>query len=116
MSDLHAGAADAVLIPESMKRGQRMYSRVDSILQIVSPLLGVKFARGDTIWIKKQDGPKVGRREAMLFASRDLAASINYPIGDPKGRRGPRYDWVSDGSLALGYLKDPSDREFQISC
>lgn len=113
MPDIHLGRADAVLVPERLKRGSREILRIDSVMKITVPLLGVVWTRGDRVYIRKQEGPTVGRDEPMLFCTRSILDTLNYSKGDPKNRQGSRYDWVSDGCLALGYLKDPEDKAIQ---
>ena len=37
---------DALFLPETLKRGRTLYERIDSILEIAEPLLGVDRAAG----------------------------------------------------------------------
>lgn len=98
--------ADAVLIekPAALKVGSSLYGRIDSVLNVVEPLLGLDRSRGGTGWIRNQPGGRA-------FITGDPADTINHPRGS--GRTGCRYNWSPhphDPNIVLGYLKDaPSD-------
>lgn len=92
-----APTADALFYPEKLKRGGTFAERVDSVLDVAEPMLGVDRPRGERGYIRKQDG-------GWLFITKDIADTINFPITHPlRGR--PRYQWVDgpDG-IRLGYL------------
>lgn len=88
---------DALFIPERMKRGRTLYERIDSILEVAEPLLGVDRARGDRAYIRRQG-------DGWLFVTRDPEDTIYFPLNTPlRGR--PRYQWLdgADG-VRRGYL------------
>lgn len=88
---------DALFIPERMKRGRTLYERIDSILEVAEPLLGVDRARGDRAYIRRQG-------DGWLFVTRDPEDTIYFPLNTPlRGR--PRYQWLdgADG-IRRGYL------------
>lgn len=93
---------DALCIPGRMKKGRTVGERLDSILKIAEPLLGVDRAAGQRAYLRNQgDGPA-----AWVFATRDPDDTLYGPIGSPfRGQR--RYDWVDrpDG-IRFGYLRD----------
>jgi hypothetical protein len=115
MSELQRARPDAVLVPERYKRGARSVHRVDSILKIAEPLLGVVLGRGERAYIRRQEGVQVGmpKENIVCFVVRSLADTVNYAKHDHKNRRGCRYRWEHLGEFALGYLLDPEDREIQ---
>ncbi|WP_337176956.1 hypothetical protein [Paludisphaera sp.] len=83
---------DALIVPESWKTGGTQLDRIDSILRVAEPILGVDRARGGRAYIRRQPG---GR----LFITNDPRDTISFPIGHPLEGRA-RYAWVSapDGS------------------
>jgi hypothetical protein len=115
MSQLVSGRPDAVLVPERLKHGGRSVHRVDSILAIAGPLLGVVWGRGDRAYFRRQLGITVDwpQEHMVCFCVRSLLDTVNYDKSDTKGRQGCRYRWEPLDGLRIGYLKDPSDREIQ---
>jgi hypothetical protein len=115
MSQLVSGRPDAVLVPERLKHGVRSVHRVDSILAIAGPLLGVVWGRGDQTYFRQQPGYSVEwpQEGSVLFCVRSLLDTVNYSKADSKNRHGCRYRWEPLDGLRIGYLKDPSDREIQ---
>jgi hypothetical protein len=88
---------DALFIPERMKRGRTWYERMDSILDIAEPLLGVDRARGDRAYIRRQG-------DGWLFVTRDSGDTIYFSLSTPlRGRS--RYHWLdgADG-IRRGHL------------
>lgn len=88
---------DALLIPEAMKRGRTLLERVESILAIAEPMLGVDRAREDRAYIRRQG-------DGWLFVTRDPQDTIYFPLNSPlRGR--PRYRWLdgADG-IRRGHL------------
>jgi hypothetical protein len=80
---------DALFVPERMKRGRTWYERMESILDIAEPLLGVDRTRGDRAYIRRQG-------DGWLFVTRDPKDTIYFPLSTPfRGR--PRYHWL-DGA------------------
>lgn len=85
-------AIDAMIVPESWKTGATQLDRIDSILRVAEPLLGVDRSRGEKAYIRRQP---TGR----LFITMDPRDTISFPIGHPcEGRA--RYTWATsaDGS------------------
>lgn len=115
MSQLVSGRPDAVLVPERLKTGARSVHRVDSILAIAGPLLGVVWGRGERTYFRKQLGITVDwpQEPNVLFCVRSLEDTVWYSKADHKGRQGCRYRWEPLDGLRIGYLKDTSDREIQ---
>jgi len=88
---------DALFIPEKMKRGGTLYERMNSILEIAEPLLGVDRARGDRAFIRRQG-------DGWLFVTCDPQDTIYFPLNSAlRGR--PRYHWLdgADG-IRRGHL------------
>lgn len=83
---------DALIVPESWKTGGTQLDRIDSILRLAEPLLGVDRSRGERAYIRRQP---TGR----LFITSDPRDTISFPIGHPREGR-PRYSWTTspDGS------------------
>jgi hypothetical protein len=83
---------DAMIVPESWKTGGTQLDRIDSILRVAEPILGVDRTRGGRAYIRRQPG---GR----LFITTDPRDTISFPIGNPREGR-PRYTWTPypDGS------------------
>lgn len=88
---------DALFVPEAVKRGRTLFERIESILAIAEPILGVDRARGDRAYIRRQG-------DGWLFVTRDPQDTIYFPLDSPlRGR--PRYRWIDgmDG-IRRGYL------------
>jgi hypothetical protein len=83
---------DALILPESWKKGGTQLDRIDSILEFAEPLLNVDRARGERAYIRRQPG---GR----LFVTSDPHDTLRFPLGHPQEGK-PRYHWASraDGS------------------
>lgn len=115
MSQISTGRPDAVLVPERLKSGGRSLLRVDSILLIAGPILGVVLGRGERAYFRRQLGITVDwpGEHMVCFCVRSLEDMVNYSKADPKNRQGCRYRWEPLDGLRIGYLKDPSDREIQ---
>jgi hypothetical protein len=82
----------ALIFPESWKQGQTQLARIDSILAIAEPLLGVDRSKGERAYIRRQPG---GR----LFITSDPQDTLLFPVGHPREGKS-RYKWVAnpDGS------------------
>lgn len=78
---------DALFIPESWKRGETQLDRIDSILQVAEPLLGVDRSRGEKAYIRRQPG---GR----LFITANPADTLSFPVGHSLQGRA-RYVWTT---------------------
>lgn len=94
---------DAVIIPESTKRGDNQVARIASVLKIVEPLLEV--AR------PKEKGHIRRQPDGTLFISRDTKDTLFHPFGTDKEGQ-PRYEWEAttvpgvDGDVLIGRLID----------
>jgi hypothetical protein len=88
---------DALMVPESAKRGRTLRERIDSVLAITEPLLGVDRDKGERAWIRRQG-------DGWLFITKDPADTIYWPLTSPlRGR--DRYEWVmGEGGIKRGYL------------
>jgi hypothetical protein len=91
--------ADALYVPDALKRGDNVIERTRSIALIANPLLGVDTARGERSFIRL---PLPG--EPRMFVTKSLLDSINFPRNHKRAGQ-PRYRWVphSEG-IELGYL------------
>ena len=83
---------DALIVPESWKSGGTQLDRIDSILRVAEPLLGVDRPRGGRAFIRRQPGGK-------LFITADPGDTLAFPVGHSREGR-PRYTWATqpDGS------------------
>jgi hypothetical protein len=83
---------DAQIVPESWKSGGTQLDRIDSVLRVAEPLLGIDRPRGGRAYIRRQPG---GR----LFITADPRDTLSFPVGHPREGR-PRYIWTPapDGS------------------
>ena len=83
---------DALILPETWKKGETQLDRIDSILAIAEPLLKVVRPRGERAYIRRQPG---GR----LFVTADPHDTLQFPVGHPREGK-PRYHWIPqpDGS------------------
>jgi hypothetical protein len=88
---------DALILPESWKKGETQLDRIDSILQVAEPLLKLNRLRGEKAYIRRQPG---GR----LFVTASPHDTLRFPLGHAQEGRA-RYHWVSrpDGS-EYGFL------------
>ncbi len=77
---------DALIIPESWKSGDTQLDRIDSILRVAEPLLGVNRSRGGRAYIRRQPGGK-------LFITADPQDTLSFPAGHPLQGRS-RYGWT----------------------
>jgi hypothetical protein len=90
---------DALFLRESAKRGRRLIDRINSILEIAEPLLGVDRSQGQRGYIRRQEG-------GWLFITKDPEDTIYHALSSPlRGR--DRYAWVvgADG-IKRGYLTE----------
>jgi hypothetical protein len=94
---------DALFVPEKMKRGRSLWERMNSILDIAEPILGVDRSKGGRAYIRRQGN-------GWLFITSDPADTMYYPLGTPLQRR-PRYLWIDgpDG-IRRGYLHAANER------
>ena len=93
---------DALMVPESIKRGKTQLDRIDSVLSVVEPLLQVK-RPGERAYIRRQPG-------GMQFISRNPRDTLYHANGtDLEGK--PRYQWEDADvpgvtGIQVGYLID----------
>ena len=96
-------ACDALIVPESWKSGGTQLDRIDSVLRVAEPLLGVDRARGGRAFIRRQPN-------ARLFITADPLDTLSFPVGHPcEGR--PRYAWraMPDGSEGGSLVPEARD-------
>lgn len=88
---------DALFVPEASKRGRTLFERIESILAIAEPMLGVDRTRGARAYIRRQG-------DGWLFVTRDPQDTIYFPLDSPL-RGLPRYRWIdgADG-IRRGHL------------
>jgi len=88
---------DALMLPATLKRGDRLADRVDSVVTFAEPLLGVDRRSGGRAWVRQQP-------HGRLFVTRDSADTIFFPRDHARSGQ-PRYRWETqtDGSQ-WGYL------------
>ena len=89
---------DALMLPESAKKGTRMVDRVASIADVAEPLLAVDRNKGERGYIRLMGN-------GMLFITKSVHDTIKFPTAHPRDGQ-PRYRWVlqCDGS-EFGYLR-----------
>jgi hypothetical protein len=99
----HPRVPDALFVPEKLKRGRTLWERINSILDIAEPMLGLDRSRGQRAYIRRQGN-------GWLFITSDPEDTIDYPLGTPLQRR-PRYFWIDgpDG-IRRGYIQAVNDR------
>jgi hypothetical protein len=99
-----APTPNALLLPESLKRGSRQIERINSILDLAEPILGVDRAQGDKAWIRKQPG-------GMLFITKDPADTLFHVQNTPLAGKA-RYAWLpAEGGIRRGYLTEEARAE-----
>ncbi len=95
---------DAVMFPQSRKRGENSVQRALSVLEIADKYLQPDPAKGEKSHCRMQGNGQV-------FATRSQECTLLYPTDHPLEKQ-PRYNWVADTSdpeLLFGYLKaDPT--------
>jgi hypothetical protein len=94
---LTAPTPDALFVRESAKRGRTLIERINSILDIAEPMLGVVRQEGERGYIRRQG-------DGWLFITKDPNDTIYWPLRTPLQGR-PRYHW-GDGAdgIRRGYL------------
>lgn len=108
---LVSSRADAVLIPESMKtgaKGQRQINRLDYVLRITEPILGVVRGRGERGFVRRIE-QRARDQSWYLLITRSPLDTYLYPKSHPKEGQ-HRYRWSDDGMIRVGYLIDDSER------
>jgi hypothetical protein len=95
---------DALLVPESLKRGSRQIERINSILDLAEPILGIDRTRGEKGWIRKQPG-------GMLYVSKNPEDTLFHHQGTPLAGC-HRYTWLpADSGIRRGYLTEAARAE-----
>ncbi len=94
---------DALFVPENKKRGRTLWDRLNSILDIAEPMLGVDRSKGERAYIRRQG-------DGWLFITKNPEDTIYHPLQTPLQRR-PRYVWTDglDG-IRRGYFQATIDR------
>jgi hypothetical protein len=91
------------MLPEAVKRGERIFDRVAAVCAVAEPLLECDYPR-ERAYVRKMP-------HGRLFVTRDPADTILYPTNHPRSGQ-PRYRWERrDGDVQVGYLiEDPNAR------
>jgi hypothetical protein len=99
---------DALMMPEvRYKRGRTLRERIDSILAIAEPLLGVDREKGERGWIRRQEG-------GWLFVTKDPAHTIYWPLNTAL-RGSDRYQWImGEDGIKRGYLTPTAWADAQL--
>lgn len=97
MTIVDSRTPDAIFMPENYKRGTRLIDRVNSVLDVAEPMLGVDRGKGERGYIRKQDG-------GWLFITKDPDDTIYHPFKSAMAGQ-PRYAWIDgDDGIRRGYL------------
>jgi hypothetical protein len=89
---------DALMIPPGIARGPHLKDRMNAVLDVAEPLLGVDRPSGEKAYIRRQPGD-------TLFVTKDPYDTINHPVGS-EGAGRPRYRWEPrDDGIKLGYIQ-----------
>lgn len=98
---------DALLIQESLKTGSTVFKRMNSVLDIAEPILGVDRGKGERAYVRRQG-------DGWLFITCDHTDTLYFPLRCRlRGR--PRYRWTEPvNGIRQGFLT-PQAREFAIS-
>jgi hypothetical protein len=97
------GTPDALMVPEKMKQGRRQIERINSILDIGEPLLGIDRSLGERAYVRRQG-------DGWLFVTKDPQDTIYFPLRSPLQGR-PRYDWIDcENGIRAGYLTTEATR------
>ena len=108
IQDLKSGSQnfshpDALFVLENMKQGRTLRDRINSILDIAEPILGVERSKGERAYIRRQG-------DGWLFITKDPEDTIYYALRTPLQGR-PRYVWVDDSdAIRRGYHKGVDGR------
>ena len=98
MADINPEHPDALMMPESLKRGGRSIDRINSVLDVAEPILGIDRAAGQRAYIRRQPGHR-------LFVTADPADTLKVPSDRP-GAGLPCYRWEARGDLEYGWRID----------
>ena len=99
---------DALFVPPTFKVGPKSADRMQSILNIAEPLLGVDRSKGERGWMRKQHGDRTfivrGGKTGPAPKDTIYFASNHERAGDE------RYNWVTrEDGLELGYKVEGAD-------
>lgn len=91
---------DAVDAPESLRGTGTAIDRIDNILAVAEPLLGVDRPKGERGYVRRQP-------EKRLFITRDPNDTIYFAKGhDLEGRSRYRWEDSATPDVRVGYLVD----------
>jgi hypothetical protein len=92
-----ATVPDALMLPATLKRGNRLADRVDSLCAFAEPLLGVDRRAGGRAWCRQQP-------HGRIFVTRDSDDTMFFPRDHARSGQ-PRYRWelMGDG-VEFGWL------------
>jgi hypothetical protein len=89
---------DALLMPRRFAVGAHLIDKINSVLSVAEPILGVDRPSGERGYIHTQPGD-------MLFISKDPYDKIDHPVGSANAGR-PRYRWeLRDDGIKFGYIQ-----------
>jgi hypothetical protein len=89
--------ADALLIPEIMKDGRRQIDRINSILALAEPLLGVNRSVGERAYVRRQS-------DGWLFITKDADDTLYTTLRSRRPGQ-PRYEWLDlSNGVRAGHL------------
>lgn len=89
---------DALLMPPGSARGASLPAKIDSVLAVAEPILGVDRASGERAYIHRQPGD-------VLFVTKDPHDTILHPVGSGGAGR-PRYRWEPrEDGIKFGFIQ-----------
>lgn len=90
---------DMIELPSSAKRGGYQLDRINAVLDVAEPLLGVDRNVGERGYVREQP-------DGRIYVSRNPLDYLYHAPGHPRAGQ-PRYRWADgpDGAK-LGYLVD----------
>jgi hypothetical protein len=101
---------DAVMLPETIKKGDSQVARIRSVLALAEPLLEV---------VRPKEKAHIRRQpNGVMFITRDPKDTLFHPFGTDKEGQ-PRYEWESvalpgvSGDVQVGRLIDRPESEIE---
>ena len=98
---------DAIKLPDSVRTGETMKDRLDSVLDIAEPLLGVDRSKGDRAYMRWL------KTERTLFVTRSPDDTLLWPISHRLAQQ-PRYKWTDYPAIEgakVGMLRTEAETE-----
>jgi hypothetical protein len=89
---------DALMVAPGLAQGKHLKDRINAVLAVVEPLLGVDRDAGERAYIRKQHGDH-------LFITKDPFDTMFHPTGSDRAGK-PRYRWEPrEDGIKLGYIQ-----------